>query len=359
MTIKNAHLATCEWLLDHRQYKDWLNPEKINEDHGFLWIKGKPAAGKSTIMKFIFTKANKQTLGTIKISYFFNARGGELEKSVIGMYRSLLYQLLRKLPHLLPVLDSIHPAFPPSQTKQTWSIEELKTLFQSTIEQLEQHSLMCFIDALDKCEEDDVRAMHSFFEQLGHLAALAGLQFRVCFSSRHYPHISITHGINLTLERQEGHEADITNYINTEMKAGRDKAVNEIKCELLKRASGVFLWVVLVIQILNKEYDRGRIHGLEEIPNGLHELLEDILTRNGQNMEQTVLCLQWILFARRPLYIKEAYFAIIAGLYPDESFLAKSLLGNSRKPLGLRPKQSNSYTNRCGIFMPPSLVMKE
>lgn len=323
MTIKNAHLATCKWLLNHFQYQDWLDPEKMSEHHGFLWIKGKPAAGKSTIMKFIFTKTKNSATGTITISYFFNARGEELEKSVLGMYRSLLYQLLRELPHLRLVLDSI----PSVSLAPNWSIELLKSLFQNTVEQLSQRSLMCFIDALDECDEDDIRDMLSFFEQLGHRAASAGHQFRVCFSSRHYPNISMTRSINLILEDQDGHGSDIKNYIQTELKAGRGKAVDEIKNELLQRASGIFLWVVLAVQMLNKEYDRGRIHALRkrlrEIPDGLHELLEDILTRNGQNTDETVLCLQWVLFARHPLKIDEAYFAIMAGLNPDEKFLAE------------------------------------
>ncbi|QKX58173.1 uncharacterized protein TRUGW13939_05294 [Talaromyces rugulosus] len=323
MTIKNAHLETCQWLLNHCRYKDWLNPEKMSEHHGFLWIKGKPAAGKSTIMKFIFTRTKYSATGTIIVSYFFNARGEELEKSVLGMYRSLLYQLLHELPHLRQVLDSIHLVSP----AQSWSIEVLKNIFQRAVEQLNQYSLMCFIDALDECKEDGIRDMLSFFEQLGHLTASAGSHFRVCFSSRHYPHISISHGIDLTLESQDGHQKDITNYIHAELKAGTGKAVDEIRDELLNRASGIFLWVVLVVQMLNKEYDRGRIHALRkrlgEIPDGLHELFEDIITRNGQNTEQTVLCLQWILFARRPLSIDESYFAIISGFGRDERFIVE------------------------------------
>lgn len=51
MTIKIAHAKTCKWLLGNPKYLDWLNPSKLVEHHGFLWIKGKPGTGKSTLIK--------------------------------------------------------------------------------------------------------------------------------------------------------------------------------------------------------------------------------------------------------------------------------------------------------------------
>lgn len=47
-------------------------------------------------------------------------------------------------------------------------------------------------------------------------------------------------------------------YVNSKLKAGRGKKVEEIKMELLERASGVFLWVVLVVKLLNEASDYGR-----------------------------------------------------------------------------------------------------
>src|SRR6266700_7742302 len=57
ITIKNAHAKTCKWLLKNPEYLDWLNATKLDEHHGFLWIKGKPGAGKSILMKFALTNA--------------------------------------------------------------------------------------------------------------------------------------------------------------------------------------------------------------------------------------------------------------------------------------------------------------
>ena len=320
-TIKTAHAKTCTWLLSKSEYQDWLDVNKISEHNGFLWIKGKPGTGKSTIMKFAYAHARKKMADVIIISFFFNARGEHLERSALGMYQSLLYQLLQKIPELESVFDSLGPKAPSGGEIFGWDIEMVKNLFGHAIEKLGQHRLTCFIDALDECEEDQVREMVAFFEHLGQLAVSSQFRFLVCFSSRHYPHIMIEKGIQLILEGQEGHQQDIANYLHSELKAGRSKLIEQIKAEILERASGIFLWVVLVVQVLNKEFADGRIHALQkrlgEIPDGLDNLFKDILTRDGRNMEELILCLQWILYAKRPLKREELYYAILAGVEPE------------------------------------------
>jgi ankyrin repeat protein len=177
------------------------------------------------------------------------------------------------------------------------------------------------IDALDECEEEQVRDMIQFFEHMGDLAVSNGIGFQVCFSSRHYPYITIRNGLELVLEGQEGHSQDITNYIETELKIGKSKTAQRVRAELQEKASGIFMWVVLVVGILNKESDRGKIHTLrqklQEIPGDLHELFRDILTRDSHDKDELVLCIQWVLFAKQPLSPEQLYHAIYAGTTPE------------------------------------------
>jgi hypothetical protein len=320
MTIRRAHTKTCQWLLKKSEYLDWLDTSKIPDHYGFLWIKGKPGAGKSTMMKFAFGSCQKRMKDRIVISYFFNARGTELEKSTIGMYRSLLVQLLEQLPELQCVFDNRRFTDWDSKFKHQYT-ELLETIFEDAIQRLGQSSLICYIDALDECEERQIRDMVKFFQRLGELALSAGIQFQVCFSSRHYPHITITKGLTLVLERQEGHSQDITTYIDSELKIGHSKLAEQIRLELQEKAMGVFMWVVLVVDILNKEHDGGRIHALRkrlrDIPSDLHELFRDILTRDCHNKNELIVCIQWLLFARHPLSPEELYFAILSVISPQ------------------------------------------
>ena len=318
-TIENAHAKTCKWLLKKPEYLDWLDATKLSEHHGFLWVKGKPGTGKSTLMKFALANACKTMYDRIIISFFFNARGESLEKSTIGAYRSLLLQLLKRLPAIQCVLDS--PNLSTASINRQWSVELLKELLGQAIQSLGESSVVCFIDALDECKENEIRDMISFFEQVGELTVSAGIRFQVCFSSRHYPHITIKKGLGLVLEGQEGHNQDITNYLDSELKIGDSKVAKLIQIELQEKASGIFMWVVLVVGILNKEYDRGRTHTLwqrlQEIPSDLHELFRDILIRDTNNRDELVLCIQWVLFARQPLTPDQLYFAILSGVEPE------------------------------------------
>ncbi|KAJ4369531.1 hypothetical protein N0V86_009366 [Didymella sp. IMI 355093] len=318
MTIKTAHAKTCRWLLKCEQYLDWLNRTKLDRHHGFLWIKGKAGTGKSTLMKYALVNARKTIKDHIILSFFFNARGEEIEKSTIGTYRSLLLQLLERLPALQSVFNSLSLSTSKLTADHQWSIETLKTLLEQAIQSLGDSPVVCFIDALDECKEEQVRDMIQFFEHIGDLAVLNGICFQVCFSSRHYPYITIRHGLELVLEGQEGHSQDITNYVDTELKIGKSKTAQRVRTELQEKASGIFMWVVLVVGILNKESDRGQVHTLQrklqEIPSDLHELFRDILTRDTHNKEGLVLCIQWVLFAKQPLSPEQLYYAILSGV---------------------------------------------
>jgi hypothetical protein len=318
MTIKNAHAKTCRWLLKKSEYLDWLDTDRLREHNGFLWIRGKPGTGKSTLMKFVLAHARKTMAGKAVISFFFNARGEDVEKSTIGTYRSLLLQLFERFPAVQRVFDSLGLSRSSIGPNYQWSIGSLQVALEQAIMLLRDRSVVCFIDALDECEEQQIRDMIQFFERIGELTGSAGIGFRICFSSRHYPHITIRKGLGLVLEGQEGHSQDITNYLESELKIGKSKIAQQIRSELQEKASGVFMWVVLVVGILNKEHDRGRVHALrqklQEIPGDLHDLFRDILTRDTHNKDELVLCIQWVLFAKHPLSLEQLYFAILSGV---------------------------------------------
>ncbi|KAI4598781.1 hypothetical protein KJ359_002673 [Pestalotiopsis sp. 9143b] len=308
-TIKKAYSSTCRWFLKNPLYKQWESKDPSQDDNHFLWIKGKPGAGKSTLMKYLHQQILKRGDG-ITISFFFNARGEDLEKSTVGLYRSLLLQLLEKRPDLQHVLDTSRPG-------REWNVESLKTLFEEALQDLGQTSLTCVIDALDECEEQDVRDMVNF---LNELVCTDTSRLYICFASRHYPYITLEASLDVILEEQDKHQDDITTYIKGSLRIGKGKLADQIRFEVREKSSGVFMWVVLVVDILNKEFDAGRSFALRErlrqLPPNLHGLFRDILTRDTKDQEALLLCIQWVLLSKRPLTPKELYFAIVSGYEP-------------------------------------------
>ena len=320
-TIKSAYSNTCTWVLTHAAYTDWMDPEKLEIHNGFLWINGKPGAGKSTLVKFSHAHAERENVeGEVIISFFFNARGEDLERSTSGMYRTLLFQLLKKMPELQDTCNKIYASLKYHNRGSIWTVELLCKLLSGAIAKLGHRRLKCFIDALDECDEQQVQDMIVFFEDLGQTALQGGQEVYICFASRHYPTIDIRNGCQLILEDQIGHSEDMAEYIRSHLRAGKGKYIEDVRIQIQEKANGVFMWVILVVDILNKEFRGGRIFAvkkrLDEIPAKLGDLFKDILRRDYENMEDLLLCLQWILFAKRPLSREEFYFAMVAGLDP-------------------------------------------
>ncbi|EPS29038.1 hypothetical protein PDE_03984 [Penicillium oxalicum 114-2] len=317
--LKNPHDMTCQWLFSHIDYEAWLDAAKVTHHHGFLWISGKPGAGKSTIMKtaYLNLKLKDDNKHAITASFFFNAQGESLEKSILGMYRSLLLQLLEGYPDLQTVLDNRVLV---SQSQNGCPpLNVLKDLFCNAVSTLGQRSFTCFVDALDECDEQQVVEMVQYFEDLAKKTTVQRIQFRTCFSSRHYPYIFIQHGIRLTLEDQPGHTKDLAAYIEDRLQVDDPVLVKELQAQLLKRADGGFMWVVLVVGILNTESCRGGMalkKKLAEIPSDLSDLFRNILRRDNRDTEALLLCILWILYAKRPLKPQEFFHALWAGLSP-------------------------------------------
>ncbi|KLU88417.1 hypothetical protein MAPG_07402 [Magnaporthiopsis poae ATCC 64411] len=318
MIIKRAHRKTCKWFLTQPEYMDWQDESKAAENNGVLWIKGNPGTGKSTLMKYLLERAKNGLRANRVVSFFFNARGDDLEKSTAGMYRHLLYQILQKATDddaLAIQKRFIEESDLEDATAPRWTVDLLEDLFRAAV-LVPRHRVTCFVDALDECNENEIRDMIAFFSELGEKSTTRGFPFQVCFSSRHYPHITIDKCLELKLEGQVGHERDIVSYLESELKIGKSNTAQKVRSEMLRKASGIFMWVVLVTQILNKEFDDGYSHALEtklnDIPTDLHELFESILTRDDNKKDQLLLCIQWTLFARRPLSPEELYFAMLS-----------------------------------------------
>ena len=273
------------------------------------------------MMKFLYMESKKKDgLTTMTASFFFNARGEHLEKSITGMYRSLLMQLLKKFPDLQSLLDDTDIIA--SSQQGCPDLDTLKELLRSAVLTLGQRSFTCFIDALDECDEQEVRDMVNFCEDLAEDSTEEGIKLRICFSSRPYPYISIRRGIPLTLEEEGGHAEDLAQYVKGKLRISDSVVLADLQSEILSKASGIFLWIVLTVDILNKEDDDGGLAlrtKLGQIPDKLSDLFKSILMRDQKSPERLLLCILWILCAKRPLTPAEFRHALWVGLLNHQS----------------------------------------
>ncbi|KAK5941082.1 hypothetical protein PMZ80_006359 [Knufia obscura] len=314
--VEAALPSTCKWLLHHSQFLAWNATDRVQEHNGFLWIKGKPGSGKSTLMKHTLAWFKRRHKGWLTPSYFFNARAtGALEKSSLGLYRSLVHQALLAAPTFERLFMDKFNSKLRGGTVEDWSESELQDFLTDIIQQPDRPPICTFIDALDEGKEDDIRSMVSYLETLAMVAPVHGPPLRICLSSRHYPHISIEKGLSLVVEDEAAHANDFRIYVYHKVTGNDSEQINNLREEICSKSLGIFLWVVLVVRILNKVSDHGlgldamrtRLH---EIPVGLDGLFAEILAKNPDEMNNCVAVLQWMLFSMRSLTPAELFLAV-------------------------------------------------
>ena len=252
-------------------------------------------------------------------AYFFNARGSDLEKTLVGMLRSLLYQLLERDPILCERFIQIYlDKVKKHGGKWEWSVGELRDflIFETKSSRIKPFLLL--VDALDECDELEVQKVVEFLEDLSISAVNARVTLYICLSSRHYPTIDMNSRLELKLEDQKQHDQDIITYVQNKLRV-RDRKIEE---ELLRKADHVFLWVVLVVEMLNQAFNRGKMRALQqklrEVPSDLDGIFLTLLKKDDPGKQATLLILQWVLFAKRLLSPAELYFAVLAGTEPEE-----------------------------------------
>lgn len=320
-TIEPAFRHTCQWFLTTPEYIRWRDWKLREAHHGIFWLKGKPGAGKSTIIKYALDHANATHTGERNISFAFNARGERLEKCTEGMYRSLLSQVARSVPSLV---ESVHTKAVEEYATAGWPLELLRSLFREAALSLASNArLNCYIDALDEGEnEDQAREMVRFFEELAETAVSNNIGLSIYFASRHYPNITIRRSETLILDDCGGHHADIVSYVQNKLRCRPPSLKEDLAAGIIERSSGIFLWAVLVVRILNAESDRGNQHRLREslqaTPKGLDELFSDIIGKDDTD-GRLLPTLLWVLFAKQPMSSLELYLAVVHSANADSS----------------------------------------
>lgn len=326
--VDRALPGTCQWLFDHESFMDWADWNNIDNHCGFLWIKGKPGSGKSTILKEVLSWAEKEWSTQIVISYFFNARASEqIERSSLGLYRSLLHQLLSKSPAARSLFLSRFSTKAREGKVEHWTETELQNFFIEVVSVTSEvrPRITMLIDALDEGQEDDIRHMLSYLECLAKYAVSASASLRICLSSRHYPRITVKKALSVIVEHEAGHKKDIQEYVMEGLRGIDDRQTFVLQTEVLKRSSGIFLWVVLVVQLLNTMCDRGEpsaviLKEVRSIPKNLHDLFAKLLKSSNEEPEACMTLLRWVMFSGRPLRPIELYLAIRQAHAPQEEW---------------------------------------
>ena len=320
--ISQAFHTTCMWLSEHKIYQQWLK-----QKHGLLWIKGKPGAGKSTLMKHALEVAEQESEGSsIIASFFFHGRGGSIQKTSFGLFRSLLHQILQQVPSLLSRFTALYHKNCETSgefgSNWNWRETELQGLLKKYLADVAQHqTIRIFVDALDECGEEAASKLVQYFQLLTSNAIFQEHELSVCFSCRHYPLIALENGQVIGVEDHNNN--DIEEYVsqiiadrilNTDAVAVR--SAKAIENEIIQRAAGVFQWVVIVLSRALTLHKRGKppesiLQSIRTTPTELSQLYETLLKGiDDEDKARAIQLMRWISLSFRPLSIVELRYAM-------------------------------------------------
>jgi hypothetical protein len=267
--IKYAHPETFKWIFSNVASSKPERPRSpfcqwMESGSGIFWIAGKAGSGKSTLVKYVYGHQRTRDLlqiwaGEFRLvvaSYFFWSAGTKMQKSQEGLLQTLLYEVLRQLPEIVPTVC-------PAQWNQTsspcvlepWTMEELSEAFVKLAKHGPLTSRFCFIvDGLDEYDGE-----HS--ELILLLRGFASSpSIKLCVSSRPWNVFREAFGEDpeQKLLLQDFTREDIRLYIRDLLEKDprflkltkKEDGYHVLVEEIVDKAQGVFLWVYLVVRSL-------------------------------------------------------------------------------------------------------------
>ncbi|KAH7113285.1 hypothetical protein B0J11DRAFT_497589, partial [Dendryphion nanum] len=326
--ITDAFAETFEWIYSPHSnigFVNWLeNPD------GIFWIAGKPGSGKSTLMKYLCghpktIEGLQKWSGNARLvtaHFFFWSIGTYMQKSQEGLLRSLLFEMFRQCPEMMPdACPDLWNSYDGDGflDEELWNLDELKEAI-ARINRLGNEDLrFCFfIDGLDEYEGHHLSVIRD-------INALASSPFiKICVSSRSWQVFEDAYGSNheCKIYLEDLTMDDIARYVRSNLEQHTmiaihslvDTKLDELVDRIVHRAQGVFLWIYLVVMSLcdgltngdNIELLQAR---LDEIPTDLEmyfrHILQSVETVYQRKMAETF---QIMLQAPEPLTLMALSF---------------------------------------------------
>ncbi|KAK1833400.1 hypothetical protein QBC39DRAFT_345978 [Podospora conica] len=298
--IAEAHKKTLEWIYD-TNLANWLETKS-----GIFWVSGKAGSGKSTLLKFIPNNPKTHgfvanwAAGAVPIisSHYFWSSGTDMQKSLLGLLQSLLFDIYRQHPALIPLASpgrwrSLSSAPVHVERMDPWAQQELIDALVLIANLEDSPVKIClFVDGLDEFSGDhlDLCNLLKSFSKSAHV--------KLCVSSRPwnvfetaFGHDSLTalaiheHTLedirSYTRDRLQEHPRWDQNALSGTQPTTRSQQ-DSIIDQITSSANGVFLWVRLVVNSLregltNDDTIADLQRRLDSLPTDLEELFRHML----------------------------------------------------------------------------------
>lgn len=261
-----------------------------------------PGCGKTTLMRFLDETINMlhlspwvETKPLIKARCFFWNPGNQLQKSLAGLLRSLLFQLLEQTPGAIPRVVPVYRwrrARSAHSITAEWATSELLSTIREFVS-LQYVNVFVLIDGLDEFDGTDEQR-EELIDLLNDLAAFENV--KLCVSSRSWNIFQDAFAEFPQLRLEDLTHDDISHYVREQLSGNRRfqhlsrhdaSKAESLVSGIVNKASGVFLWVRLVVRELLKALRDG--DGIRTLVKKLDDIPADLdayFTRLMESIEE-------------------------------------------------------------------------
>jgi hypothetical protein len=306
------------WSDEQIKYLDWIKVGKTP----FL-MTGNPGSGKSTVMKYLSQNRSviADTLNQhwhqspIFATYCFNYHGNSVQRSIEGLLRSIIYEILKQQSSLFlsafPRLQSIDEF---RRTFLPWTQSQLEQVIEKALSICYSTPFVFLVDGLDEYDGDRTKIAKFVYS----FTTRAPKNLRFCVSSRPDTDFEFEFKHCPTFRVEKYTTADIWSYVHERLGEAQqllgDNALH-LAQKVTEKAQGVFLWVRLVLDSLQRGWRK--YENLQDLQKRLYEMprdLVDLYQRIFDEMDpedkyEAYQLLIIVMCARRPLSSRELYFA--------------------------------------------------
>lgn len=322
--IEKAHKQTFDWIFQSNSeaseqqkfsrtdidFVSWLR-----ESNEVFWITGKAGSGKSTLMKYICQ--DKRTRNHLRVwsegqgyvfaEFYFWTSGSPDQRSQIGLMRALLYTILEQATSLIPYIMSNQwkrlkrvSTIDLAKQETSCSTSEVRNAFRDLLQFLEKDVLplnIClFIDGLDEYDGPDAEINRLIASMLD-LDLSSNKRLKMCLSCRPHADFVLQYSECPGFKMEDLTSKDIELYIKDRLfkhkvaekyRLKDSTFLEDIVLEIRRKASGVFLWVKLVLDIILQAITDGNPPGklktrlnaiIQKLPPELKSIYKDMLAK--------------------------------------------------------------------------------
>ncbi|CAG8902274.1 unnamed protein product [Penicillium egyptiacum] len=317
--------GSCGWISAKASYAKWRDGE-CEKDRA-LWIKGKPATGKSVLAGYVIDELKQSGQAC---SYFFFKHGDKMKANLGRCLRSLAFQMASSNAEASDAILGMQTdgvCLDRAEDRTLWRILFLSGIFQAA---MTRHYWV--IDALDECSNPQV-LLHSILSNMDE-----SMPLRILVTSRDTADLDQGFSVippnlvqSLSISTRDT-EPDLRLLVERRTLVlgvvGPDDR-GALAEKILDKSKGSFLWTILVLDDLSRCHSRNEIHQiLESVPRGMESLYKrtlDYMSQAARGKELAKTILIWAACAVRPLTISELDGALSLDIHDSFPRLEESI----------------------------------